>query len=101
MEGCLAETVRGLKEASHITETLRKETERLEVTKSLLNLLYNICINKSISLSNKYKTEFGKHTRLVLKLLSEASIESKKKLLLRNPDFVRLLAEVCPRKLKD
>ena len=101
MEGCLAETVRGLKEAAHTTETLRKETDKLEVTKSLLNLLYNICINKSILLSNKNKTEFRKYTQLVLKLLSEAPIESKKKLLLRNLDFVHLLAEVCPRKLRD
>jgi hypothetical protein len=106
MEGCLVQTVRQLKrlEAGQIGQVLRSESKSQEVTKSLLNLLFNICLTKAVPLSHRLKAEFSKHSRLVIQLLKGANpranhtadIQTKKRLLLRNPELVRLISEACP-----
>lgn len=106
MEGCLSTTLRSLRRLNEeaVKEVLRNESGRLEVTKSLLGLLYNICLDKSIPLSNRLKTQFRRFTPLVLHLLKGANrglnktkgLIEKKRLLTQNPSFVKLLTEACP-----
>ena len=106
MEGCLSKTLRSLRRLNTeaVEEVLRNESRKLEVTKSLLGLLYNICLDKSVPLSNRLKPHFKRYTPLVIELLKGANrglnktrgLAAKKRLLLQNPDFVKLLTEACP-----
>lgn len=106
MEGCLVGAVRSLKHlpVSEVSVVLRHESPKLEVTKSLLSILYNICLVKSIVLSRRLKDEFRKHTAVVYQLLEGANrginrtsgLVGKKRILIKNPELVKLLAEVCP-----
>lgn len=108
MEGCLAETVRALRGLSgaEIGEVLRRESAELEVTKSLLSVLFNVCLTKAVPLSHRLKREFSAHSALVVELLSgadsrvnkTAGLQAKRRLLIRNPQLVRLVAEACPRR---
>lgn len=108
--GILIKTIRSLHRLEtdqQIVEALRNESPRLEISKSLLNLLYNICIEKSIPISRRLKPQFKLYEPLVLQLLQgvsqtinkTTSLVSKKQLLLANPAFVRLLSQACPAKL--
>lgn len=106
MDGCLVIAARSLRRLSspQIIAVLRHESQKLEVTKSLLAILYNICLDKSIPLSHRLKNEFRKHTEIVVKLLRGASrslnrtsdLAAKKRILIKHPDLVKLLAEACP-----
>ena len=106
MEGCLVQVVRTLRHFSdsEITQTLQEESPRLEVTKSLLSLLYNICLVKSVAIAERHKADFRSYDSLVLHLLEGSSLQvnqttrlqDKKRILQDNPDFVRLLSESCP-----
>ena len=106
MEGCLTKTLRSLRRLDEeaVQEVLRNESSRLEVTKSLLGLLFNICLDKSIPLSHRLKARFKTFTPLVLQLISGANrgpnktkgLLEKKRLLIQNPGFVKLLTEACP-----
>ena len=106
MEGCLSRTLRAIRRLSieEVEQVLRNESRKLEVTKSLLGLLYNICLDKSVPLSNRLKAEFTRFTPLVLHLLKGVSpglnktrgLTVKKRLLIQNPGFVKLLTEACP-----
>ena len=106
MEGCLSTTLRSLRrlDAEAVQEVLRNESSRLEVTKSLLGLLFNICLDKSVPLSDRLKSQFKRYTPLVLHLLKGVSrglnrtrgLTAKKRLLVQNPGFVKLLTEACP-----
>lgn len=104
-------TVRSLHRLSlqQIVQILQNESESLEVTKSLLSLLYNICLDKSVPLSAQLKSNFKLYNSLVLKLLRGNSpsvnrtkdVSEKRRLLLKNPEFVRLLSKACPVKLNE
>ena len=106
MEGCLSNTLRSLRRLSseEIKIVLQQESKRLEVTKSLLGLLYNICLDKSIPLSIRFKVEFKRFTPLVLRLLQGSSrdlnktrgLAIKKRIFEANPEFVKILTEACP-----
>ena len=106
MEGCLSTTLRSLRRlaAEAVQEVLQNESRRLEVTKSLLGLLYNLCLDKSVPLSHRLKSQFRRFTPLVLHLLRGVSrglnktrgLAAKKRLLLQTPEFVKLLTEACP-----
>lgn len=106
MEGCLFAAVRSLRHltADEVATVLRQETSKLEVTKSLLSVLYNICVTKSIVLTDRFKDLFRNHTPAVLQLLEgvnqgvnrTSGIIGKKRILLKNLELVKLLAEVCP-----
>lgn len=106
MEGCLVGAARSLRylATDQVAQVLRHETPRLEITKSLLTILYNVCLIKSVPLSIRLKEEFRKHTSIVVRLLKGANkalnkttdLAGKKKILIKNPQLVKLLAEVCP-----
>ena len=107
----LLRTVRSLRHLSspQIVQVLLNESGKLEVTKSLLSLLYNICIDKSVVLSARLKRRFPGYDSLVRKLLKGVHVKTnrteqvseKRALLLRNPEFVRLLSLACPVKLDE
>ena len=109
MASILVSTVRSLQRLSHseIVRVIRNESSRLEITKSLLALLYNICLDKSVPLSVSLKEKFKAYNSLVLRLLKgvhrsvnrTAGIAAKRSLLLKNPQFVRILSKACPVKL--
>ena len=108
MEGCWLPAVRRLQNSdeSEVCEVLKAESKRLEVTKSLLSILYNICLAKSIPLSRKLKEEFREHSQTVLRLLSGSSSQvnqtsnllTKKRILSRSPALALLIAKACPSK---
>lgn len=109
MLGCLTKTVQELRRLppSGIVSVLRSESSRLEVTKSLLNILFNICLSKSIRLSERLKRAFAAEEPLILRLLEGVKssgtqgLGRKKQLLLRRPELVRLIASACPRRLAE
>lgn len=111
METLLVETVRMLRrlDDEQVGEVLRNESKRLEITKSLLNLLFNICLTRAIPLSQRLKIKFRQYDKLALELLSGANrrsnqtrdLRGKRRLLLSNLSFVRLLAEACPSRPPD
>ena len=88
-------------EAAH---ALRCESIQLELTKALLSILYNICIDQSVRLSHALRRTLQRHEEVVLGLLEGAKsglnktrgLQRKKYLLLRNPHLVIALAQACP-----
>ena len=108
MANILQETVKSLGRLTldQIKQVIRHESKNLEITKSLLTILYNICLDKSIKLGPILKNKFREQELLVLKLLEgvsrsidkTVSISKKRKLLISNPEFVKLLSEACPAK---
>lgn len=111
MDTLLVETVRMLRrlDDKEVGDVLRNESKRLEITKSLLNLLFNVCLTRAIPLSQRLKVKFRQYDKLALELLSGANrrsnqtrdLRGKRRLLLRNLGFVRLLAETCPSRFPD
>lgn len=106
MDGVLIESIRMLRrlDDDQLAQVLYNESRRLEITKSLLNLLFNICLTRAVPLSHRLKVKFRRYDKIALELLTGASrqinrtrnLTGKRRILLRNPDLVRLLAEACP-----
>lgn len=99
MDGCSTDVI------SKIAQTPRKsvplilkgESVGLEVTKSLLNLLYNAVIVGSLPVSLTQKAFFDQHSDLVRSLLSTSkSFSLKKALLTEHPALVINIAGLCP-----
>lgn len=105
MEGCLVSTLSHLRSLSHlqIQQSLRRESSRLELTKSLLSVLFNLCLIHSFHIPKRLKKDFAKHTKVVLKLLAGAKkrpnstldLASKKRLLHKTPELAALISEAC------
>ena len=82
-----------------IRRILQGESRRFEVTKSLLNLLYNIVTVGSVAVSDGQRAYFDKNTELVWLLLSSSiSLARKKASLEENISLVVNIAASCPRK---
>ena len=106
MEGVLYDAIRLLKRAEpeEAYYLIRFESKHLEVTKSLLNILFNICFTKAITLTQRQKAAFRPFDKVVMKLLVGArqqtnrttDLQGKRRLLLRNVDLVKLIAQACP-----
>lgn len=111
MAGCLVKEVRALRrlDSAEVIRVLLNESAKQEVTKSLLSVLYNICLAKTLPLSPQLKEAFREREQIVLKLLKGASpevnkttgLQTKKRLLIENPSLVKLLAEACPARLAE
>jgi hypothetical protein len=100
MEGCLTASVKSLKKSTDqfIIEVLRAESRAFEITKSLLNILYNLCVVGSIRLSKRLKDLFRPFSEEVVRLLSEQlTLRIKQQILLQTPALCRLIAEACPK----
>lgn len=99
MEGCLCEVLSKFSTYSRIQirDTLYSESRQLEITKSILNVLHNIVVVKSIEVTRTQKDYFDKKEQLVWELLSTKSLKSKKTILESNPDLVACIAYSCPK----
>lgn len=76
---------------------LRKESERSELTISLLNLLYNLVSVQSIPTTRAQRQFFDEHSEVVRLLLARnRSLSEKKELLLQSPEIARTIALACP-----
>ena len=75
---------------------LRNESRQFEVTKSLLNLLHNIVLVGSVTVSQEQKEVIDKHADLVWLLLSKSkSLKWKRRALADNIDLVVCISS-CP-----
>ena len=74
MEGCvvgrLSEIAQGTRR--QVKKILDSESDQLEVTKSLVNILYNLVIVGSITPTPIQRTFFDKHSELVFQLVSKS-----------------------------
>ena len=99
MEGCKSGSVKLLRSLTpkDVAARLRSEGERRELTKSLLNILLNVCREKCIKLDAKQRRALSPYTATVRKLLSaRLKLETKRKLLLAKPALARAIALTCP-----
>lgn len=99
MEGCLCEVLRQFHKLSdsEIKSVLSRESKDLEITKSLLNLIHNIVIIGSVSITKTQREFLDSNTILVLDLLStRLSLKFKKALFLKHPSLTRYIAKLCP-----
>lgn len=107
--GVLVETLQQLKQLPEhkLVEVLRNESGRHEITRSLLNILFNVCFTRSIHLNPHQQQLFRPFDRVVLELLSRPrskvsghylvpDVPAKRRLLLKHPGLVKLLIQVCP-----
>ena len=81
-----------------VVNILKRESSRLEITKSLLNVLHNFTVLRNIPLTNRQKREFAPYTSKVQKLLCDNSLKIKKNTLQKNPELAKLIAQVCPKR---
>ena len=99
MEGCLCDVLSKFSSYSRaqIIHTISSESRELEITKSILNVLHNIVLVKSIEVTRTQKDFLDKEAELVWHLLSKDSLKSKKAILESNPDLVACIAYSCPK----
>lgn len=89
--------VRSLTHIDHVVTALCSESESLELSKSLINILFNICFTKAIVLSQRLKKRFRAFDRQCLELLDTSKdLGEKKRILVRNPELVLLIVQACP-----
>ena len=99
MEGCDCGLISRLLQVSRqdVRRLFKAESNQLELTKSLLNLLYNIVIVGSVPVSPTQKAFFDAHSNLVLSLTSKSkSLKWKKAKLEKNVALVLNIAAACP-----
>lgn len=100
MEGCNTALLAPLVDASSaaVRKVLSSEGSSYEVTKSLVNLLYNITIVGSIPSDSDTRQFLDRKAELVLDLVSPTKpLWWKQKQFLHNPALVRTIAKTCPR----
>lgn len=98
MEGCAVGRVSEISQAPRrkVRRIIESESDLLEVTKSLLNILYNIIIVGSIPCTTTQRSFFDKNADLVLQLLSRARpLHWKKQALQENISLVINIAASC------
>jgi hypothetical protein len=73
------------------------ETKSLQVTKSLLNILYNIIRVGSVPYTDSQKEFFDNRSTTVYRLLSKSTpLATKKRILTRSPDIIANIVASCP-----
>ena len=78
----------------HVLESDRPR--RFDLTKALVDVLYNLCVVESIETEETQKKVFEKYQDIIRKLLcKKVSLAAKKKLLQTNGALVIALAETC------
>ena len=98
MEGCDVKVIEQIPRLprSRVRQLLKEESSDLEITKSLLNLLFNIVSVASVPVSRTQKAYFDQHADLVLALLGRRSLKWKKAQLEREIGLVLNIAASCP-----
>ena len=99
MDSGLASELGALAKLSHrrIFHVLESESpRRYDLTKALVDVLYNLCVVCSIETDDDQKKVFERHLDIIRRLLSKkTSLSSKKKLLQANVPLILALAETC------
>lgn len=99
MEGCNVPILAQLANASAsiIRSTLKSDDYTFEVTKSLVNVLYNLVIVGSIPADSYTKSFLDRKAQLVLALVSRSKpLWWKHQQLIHNPALVQVIAKSCP-----
>ncbi len=98
MDGCDAEIIKQIHRLprAKVRQLLTKESSDLEVSKSLLNLLFNIVIVGSLPVTVTQKAFFDQHSDLVHELLGRRSLKWKKAQLEKDIGLVLNIAASCP-----
>lgn len=99
MNGCDVSAISRIAKTprAQVSSILKSESSQNEVTKSLLNLLYNAVIVGSLPVSVTQKSFFDNNSLLVHNLLDNSkSIKVKKELLQKHPSLVINIASLCP-----
>jgi hypothetical protein len=98
--GCLSSVVRkltGVQQEDLEDLLLCKQSRHFELTKSLLNILFNLVKTQSIRPSKTTKQTIDRNEELVWQLLSPAaSLDEKTRRLADCLDLVYALARSCP-----
>lgn len=100
MDPNLAAELEALSKLSHrrIFHVFQSDSpRRYELTKSLVDVLYNICVVQSVEAPDSLKKVLEEHEDTVRRLLSrKASLASKKTLLQANVPLAVAIAQSCP-----
>jgi hypothetical protein len=98
MDGCDAKVIAQIPRLprGQVRQLLKRESSDLEVTKSLLNLLFNIVTVGSLPVTGTQKAFFDEHAGLVLELLGRRSLKWKKEQLEKEIGLVINIAASCP-----
>ena len=99
MEGCDTDVIARISRTprAQVYRILKFESDRFEVTKSLLNLLFNAVIVGSLPVSSTQKTYFDNNADLVHNLVGTSkSLSWKKKELTDNSSLAINIAALCP-----
>jgi hypothetical protein len=82
---------------AQVADILKAEPPTLPITKSLIQLLYNIVVVGSVPINDRRRAFFDRYTNQVLTLLSSGrSLERKKVVLVNHPELARNIAAGCP-----
>ena len=98
MEGCVVGRVAEISRAPRrqVKRILDSESDQLEVTKSLVNILYNIVIVGSVPPSATQRAFFDKHADIVFQLVSRSrALHWKKEALRENISLVINISASC------
>ena len=99
MDPRLASELGSLSNLSHrrIFHVLESESpRRYDLTKALVDVLYNLCVVRSIETDDDQKKIFEKYIDVIRPLVNKkTSLRTKKKLLQANVPLVLALAETC------
>lgn len=77
--------------------TLKSQDKNLELTRGLINIVFNLCRVQSIHPTDNQKRVFAEKIGLIEKLLSpRLSLKSKHNLLLGNISLALVITESCP-----
>lgn len=98
MEGCEVGRVSEISRIPRrqVKRIIESESDQLEVTKSLLNILYNIVIVGSILPTVSQRAFFNKHSEIVLELVSRSRpLHWKKQVLQESISLVINIAASC------
>lgn len=76
---------------------LLSDTSRLELTKSIVNILYNIVHSRAAVTTAAQKRVLEQYETLVWQLLDPLhSLQQKKRILVNNTRLVKAIAQSCP-----
>ena len=98
MDNCLTKELRSFSLLSPhlILSIIKAEGRELEITKSLLNILYNIVVVESIEATPEQKKIFELKEGIIWHLLdSNVPLLKKKRVLEKNIDIAACIAKSC------
>lgn len=99
MESWICQELSALRDLSkpEFLLTLKSQDKNLELTRGLINIVFNLCHVQSIHPTDNQKRLFAEKIEIIEQLLSpRLSLKSKHNLLLRNISLALAITESCP-----